>query len=629
MPESAPNLSTKPATNPATKPATNPGPIPVEWCLDGRDLTEPRPSPNGVHVAVVVRWQRAAAIVLVPIDGGPERVATTSPAPRPGRGSGGGCFDWLADSSGLVYVAVDGELWSQPFGAAPRRLTTFERSCRAPCVSSDGTYVVVVVDEAEVWQVPLDESSSAGPTRLDDGGDEFSFDPDVSGDSARVVWVGWSPPSMPWDRAQTVIADIAPSERAQAHERVLERWAPPDASVQQPRWCAGGVLACVHDASGWLNVHVDGRPVAVEQAEHAGPTWGMGQRSCAVSPDGRFVAFARNERGFGRLCVVERGVGEARDVARGVHGQLSWRGDSLVALRTGARTPTQVVVYDTRSWERTVLAVGPSVGWDHVELPEPEAVSVATDATSGLSELHARRFVAGAGRLLCWVHGGPTDQWQVDFRPRIAYWWSRGWDVLVVDPRGTTGHGRRYQRALNGGWGRFDVDDTAALIRHAHRAGWATADRTVLMGGSSGGLTVLGLLADHPDLVAGAVASYPVSDIADLATTTHRFEAHYTDTLVGAPGDPATAQRMVELSPLHRAERIAAPLLLFHGTDDPVVPVAQSDLLVERIRRGGGEVDYIVYEGEGHGFRDPLNQRDEYARTERFLDAIAGTTSSG
>ena len=61
---------------------------------------------------------------------------------------------------------------------------------------------------------------------------------------------------------------------------------------------------------------------------------------------------------------------------------------------------------------------------------------------------------------------------------------------------------------------------------------------------------------------------------------------------------------------------------MFHGTDDPVVPIAQSDELVERIRSAGGEVDYVVYEGEGHGFRDPVNQRDEYDRTERFLDAL-------
>ena len=219
-----------------------------------------------------------------------------------------------------------------------------------------------------------------------------------------------------------------------------------------------------------------------------------------------------------------------------------------------------------------------------------------------------------------WVHGGPTDQWQVDFRPRLAYWWSRGWDVLVVDPRGSTGHGRAYQRALNGAWGRLDVDDTAALVAAAHARGWADPASTVVIGGSSGGLTVLGLLADHSDLVAGGVTSYPVSDLLALTEVTHRFEAHYTDTLVGPVG--RCRDRYAELSPITRADRITKPLLVFHGTDDPVVPIAQSDVLVERVRSAGGTVDYVVYEGEGHGFRDPANQRDEYERTERFLDAL-------
>jgi len=617
----------------AVPPTTQPeaaGHIPVEWCLAGRELTEPRLSPDGVTVAVVVRWQRSAGIVVVPAVGGPERLLTTQPIPTPGRGLGGGCYDWLADSNGIVYVAADGELWCQPLAAAPRRLTSFERTCRAPAVASDGTWVAVVVDEAEVWRVSLDPDGPAAATRLDDGGDAFCFDPDVSDDSNQVLWVGWSPPSMPWDDAHVVVA------RQDAPATAIERRGLEAATLQQPRWCADGSLACVHDASGWLNVYVDGDVVAAEPFEHAGPTWGMGQRSYATSPDGTLVAFTRNEHGFGRLCVADRTSGEVRDVARGVHGQLTWVGDTLVALRTGARTPTQVVAYRTADWKRTVLAVGPSSGWDHVELPEPEPVFVSTapapDGDQGdhpALELHARRYAAGHGRLLCWVHGGPTDQWQVDFRPRIAYWWSRGWDVLVVDPRGSTGHGRRFQQALNGGWGRYDVDDTAESIRHAHREGWASPANTVVMGASSGGLTVLGVLADDPDLVAGAVASYPVSDLADLAAATHRFEAHYTDTLVGAPGDPATERRMTELSPLHRAERIAGPLLLFHGSDDPVVPITQSDLLVERIRRNGGDVDYVVYDGEGHGFRDPLNQRDEYDRIERFLDSIAGTTSSG
>ena len=227
--------------------------------------------------------------------------------------------------------------------------------------------------------------------------------------------------------------------------------------------------------------------------------------------------------------------------------------------------------------------------------------------------------------MMCWVHGGPTEQWMVEFRPRVSYWWSRGWDVLVVDPRGSTGHGRDYQRALNGAWGRLDVDDTAALIAHAHDRGWATAETTAMIGGSSGGLTVLGVLADHSGLVACGVASYPVSDLGSLAEATHRFEAHYTDTLVGPIDD---IESFTRLSPLHRADQIRGPLLVFHGTDDPVVPVGQSRALAAAVTASGGEVELVEYAGEGHGFRVPENVRDEYARTEAFLDTAAGAGHS-
>ena len=84
------------------------------------------------------------------------------------------------------------------------------------------------------------------------------------------------------------------------------------------------------------------------------------------------------------------------------------------------------------------------------------------------------------------IHGGPTGQWPVTFAPRIAYWVDRGWDVLLPDHRGSTGHGRAYQQALNGRWGELDVTDTVAWIDHAQASGWCEPARTVVMGGSSG-----------------------------------------------------------------------------------------------------------------------------------------------
>jgi dipeptidyl aminopeptidase/acylaminoacyl peptidase len=214
-------------------------------------------------------------------------------------------------------------------------------------------------------------------------------------------------------------------------------------------------------------------------------------------------------------------------------------------------------------------------------------------------------------RMICWVHGGPTDQWQVTFMPRISFWVSRGWTVIVPDHRGSTGHGREFQQAMNHRWGVVDMQDVAACISYAHALGLGSPSSTVLMGGSAGGYTALNVLMTRPQLVAGAAVAYPVTDPVVLADATHRFEAHYTDVLV----DPAAP---VVIDP----SRMVHPVLMLHGDRDPVVPVSHSIDFERRARECGTDVELHVYEGEGHGFRQPANQTDEFARIEAFLARI-------
>lgn len=578
--------------------------ISVGMCLAGRELTEPRPSPDGTTVGFVVRWGSSTAICTVPVSGGPERVVTTEPPPAPGRGFGGGCFDWMPDGSGIVYCGRDGDLWLQPMPGGPARRVSDvaeQRAVQAPVIAPDGSFVMAVIDQAELWRWFLDRDRP--PERLDDGTADFVFDPSVTPCGSTASWVVWNVPDMPWDaaRVRRLVFDGMVADEFRS-----------GGSIQQARSMPDGTTISVRDDTGWLNVWLGDRPLVDEPFEHAGPTWGMGQRSFAISPDGSRVAFARNERGFGRLCVVDVATGEVGEVGRGVHGQLGWSNRHLTALRSGARTPTEIVAYDTDSWERTTLVIGPVAGWESADLPEPELVRIEHDDVA----LHARRYVAGRGRTLCWVHGGPTGQWQVEFLPRIAYWWSRGWDVLVPDPRGSTGHGRAYQQALGGEWGWLDVDDTAAIVRYSHEAGWSSPERTVMMGSSSGGLTALGVLGLHPGLATGGVTLYPVTDLAALAAESHRFEAHYTLSLVGPLDD---VDRYAARSPLSYCDRIDVPLLVIHGDTDPVVPLSSTIELVDRMNAAGGRVELIVMEGEGHGFRDPANQRAEYVRTGAFL----------
>lgn len=595
-------------------------PVPAERCLPPRELSEPRLTRVG-GVDVVVHGVAAAGeawLDIVPLDGGATRRVATMPALRPARSLGGGSWCLTDEGDAVVYLATDGDLWLQSMAADGRRAATAhrltttgpDRAISGPVATPDGRYVAYTVDMAEVWCLDL---MTGATHRIDDGSDAFVIDPFTS--DGTVGWVGWNEPAMPWDTTRVREVSV-PAHDGPAVRTLAER---PDVAFQQPRRAPDGSLMAIRDDDGWLNLWRAGQPLVAEPFEHAGPVWGPGQRSYAWSPDDTRVAFTRNERGFGRLCVVDRSTLEVREVARGVHGQLDWHGDHLVALRTGGTTPTQVVCYDTGDWSRRTIAIGPDEQWTDAwrpDLAEPELHEVRV----GSASVHARLYRAPSddGRLIVWLHGGPTDQWQVTFMPRIAYWRSRGWHVLVPDHRGSTGHGRAYQQALRGRWGELDVADVVGVTAWAQGAGIGRPELTVLMGGSAGGYTALLALADSPARYAAAAVSYPVTDLVDLAERSHRFERHYTHTLVGPLPAATTLHR--ERSPIWQAHRWTdRPILVLHGDADPVVPVEQSRVFVERVRAAGGDATLHEYPGEGHGFRRREHQLDEFARIEDFL----------
>ena len=580
--------------------------ITPEMCVDGRDLSEPRLRSDGSAIVYAGSEQGVACLVVHSfVDEQPDRTLATDPALRAARGLGGGAWCFTADETAVVYVGVDGDLWLQSLaGGESRQLTScgVERSLSSPCCAPDGRSVVYVLDQAEIHQLFFD---GIDDRRVDEGSADFCFDPFVESDSVSIRWQAWNVPDMPWDRSRV--------QRRVADDQVTEiRVA---GGAQQPRVLPDGRSICIRDDDGWANVWIAGWPAVVERFEHAGPTWGPGQRSYAWSPDGRRLAFTRNDRGFGRLCVVDTaGNATPTEVAHGVHGQLSWAGGRLACVHSDARTPPAVVVYDTSSWQRTVIADGAQPEWANADLAEPELVEVAL----GTDRIHARFYKGGGRGLIVWLHGGPTDQWQVSFMPRIAYWRAQGWSILVPDHRGSTGHGRAYQQVLRGRWGILDVSDTLAITRHAHDSGWGTPATTVIMGGSAGGFTALGALAENPSLFAATVVLYPVTDLVSLAQHSHRFELHYTDSLIGPL--PATLDEYRNRSPISHADRYTTrPMLIMHGDTDPVVPVEQSRLFAERVRAAGGDIELHVYEGEGHGLRQRENQLDEYRRIAGFL----------
>jgi dipeptidyl aminopeptidase/acylaminoacyl peptidase len=594
-----------------------------EMCASGRNLAEPRLSPDGTCVVVHVCDGGGARLVRIDLGdegiahAGPELTLTYDPPVVGVHPSGGGSWEWTPDGAGIVYVAKTGLFIISSSGGPGRAIVLSGDFISSPTVSGDGTQIAYVVETdagQSVWIAHLDGSA---PPRCVAPSHEsvFRYDPTWRPRTHQLHWQEWRAPDMPWDAS--AIGGTSPVEVSAT-------------SVGQPRWSPDGArLGYVGDATGFMVVTVDDSPVLAEPFEHATPTWGSGQRSWCWSPDGKRVALVRNECGYGRLVIAHTSHEETTEIGKAWHIGVSWSvtltgRNRIAAIRTGGVTPAQLVVYDLahdKTVTRTVVARGPVAGWEQTGLVEPTTITWATDNGT---ELHGRLYVpstTGPAPLIVSIHGGPTDQNTVQFNARFAYWLSKGWAIFVPDYRGSTGHGRAYQQAMNHGWGVVDVADVVSGIESFHGDLRINALRIVLMGGSAGGFTVLHLAARNLPGVVGAIALYPVTDLAELDATTHRFERTYNSTIVGPPSIYS------ERSPITSVAKIKVPLLLLHGDADPVVNVEQSRALVAAIQTAGGIVDYVEYPDEGHGWRKGETTADELRRIDAFLAGVSGVAS--
>jgi dipeptidyl aminopeptidase/acylaminoacyl peptidase len=198
------------------------------------------------------------------------------------------------------------------------------------------------------------------------------------------------------------------------------------------------------------------------------------------------------------------------------------------------------------------------------------------------------------------VHGGPTSQANLGLALHIQFLTSRGWAVVDVNYRGSTGFGRAYRELLAGAWGVVDLEDCVAAARHLAAAGEVDADRLSISGGSAGGFTTLLALA-RSDVFAAGTSAFGVADLASFAAATHKFESRYLDWLIGPLPEALDVYR--DRSPVTHADDIHAAVMITQGLDDEVVPRSQAEQIVEALERNGVPRVYVPLEGEGHGFR--------------------------
>lgn len=443
------------------------------------------------------------------------------------------------------------------------------------------------------------------------GGHDFFASPRLSPDGSALAWLAWDHPDMPWDAAVLYRARVAPDGTLGPAEALAGG---AGVAVFEPSWAADGALWFVSDEDGWWNLRrfTDGRTERplVREAEFGLPQWVFGMSTYAHLEDGR-VAAAFCEAGSWGLGLLDPGADDADRFERvdlpytvvtdvvAVRGGLAFSAGSPVQ-------PLSLVRLDLAEGRPRVLrAAGEQL--DPAMVSVPEAITFPTahgEVAHGFfyPPRNPDFRVPDDERppLLVKIHGGPTAASGALLDPRIQFWTTRGFAVLDVNYRGSSGFGRAYRERLRGAWGVADREDCEHGARHLAAEGRVDGARLAISGGSAGGYTALCALVFGDTFAAGA-SYYGVADLEALARDTHKFESRYLDGLVGPY--PQQRERYRERSPIHGAEALARPVIFFQGLDDPIVPPAQSEAMVDVLRRKGLPVAYLPFEGESHGFR--------------------------
>jgi len=217
-------------------------------------------------------------------------------------------------------------------------------------------------------------------------------------------------------------------------------------------------------------------------------------------------------------------------------------------------------------------------------------------------------------------HGGPwaRDTWR--FNPEVQFMANRGYAVLQMNFRGSTGYGKEFWLKSMKQWGKTMQDDISDGVKWIIQQGIADRDRIAIYGGSYGGYATLAGLAFTPDLYACGVDYVGVSNMFTFMKTIPPYWEPLREMWYEMVGDPVEDSLMLaEVSPVMHADKIIAPLFVAQGANDPRVNKAESDQMVEAIRARGIEVEYMVKDNEGHGFRNEENRFDFYRAMEKFL----------
>lgn len=629
----------------------------IEQLVACESPREPRLSPDGRRVAYTAEAGGARQVFILDLRSGATRQLTASEKAVSDP-------QWAPDGAHLAYVRDDAIWVIGTNGSRATLVTDHPAGSRAPRWAPDGRRIAFVSRRrgwSQVWvqDAPLPHRGRPAarpvapePRALTPAGvdvDGLAWSPD--GTSLAIT--AQRQPDLLTN--QVTILDLASGE-----ERLVAgatEWA------TGARWLPDGRgIIFVGDADGWFQVvRVDadgrGRSVLTSGAVEHGAPGALFGVAPIPSPDGtRFVhatirdalqqlhvapmaAATPVKRRLGRppkhpVDDLPPGVGVPVriDPFAGVWLAVDWLPDSsgILAVGESCREPEDL-------WILPVPGVDGSLARRPRRLTQsrPAALPIGGFVDPEHRRIRARdglqvpvtlwRPAAATGRrggltvpTIVHVHGGPTWQAFREWVPLRELLVQEGFAYLSVDFRGSTGYGRDFRHANRGEWGHADVHDVIDAARWASAQPWSNG-RLAMYGGSYGGYLTLCALVEEPSMWAAGVDLFGDSEIAESYRHGDRVGRIDLERMMGSPDDPATAERYRRGSPLYRAERIEAPLLLLHGRKDRRVVPLMTEKMVEALEIEGKYHEVHWYADEGHGWERRENCRDAFGRILAWL----------
>jgi dipeptidyl aminopeptidase/acylaminoacyl peptidase len=349
-----------------------------------------------------------------------------------------------------------------------------------------------------------------------------------------------------------------------------------------------------------------------------------------ASTDGRVLAWLVNDNGYDRLRLRDLETGRnlpepdllagARPHLTGAEPPLALSADGTHAalILSTPRRPPEAWIVETATGKVTPVTDSRMGGLFEDDLVDVELVSYPTFDGRKIPAWLYRPDTEGRVPVVLSIHGGPEAQERPVYQPLYQYLLSRGIAVLATNIRGSTGYGKSYQRLVQRDWGGGDMQDWEHAVKWLREQDWVEPERIGVYGGSYGGFAVLTCVTRLPQYWAAAVDIFGPSNLVTFAKavppTWKRFIARFV-------GDPETeADFLMERSPITYVENVQTPLLVIQGATDPRVVKGESDQLVEKLESLGREVEYVVFDDEGHGFTKRPNELKALSLAAEWLE---------